>query len=1010
MSVKNKNKMKFRFSKIKYLLAILIILTTFVGGLFFYVSKIQPQYAKASIFNTNQNITNPEPTPPSRLLNKQTDSPIIPDQYIVKFKAGTDTNSDLNLKNTQNEKLEIDKKLTEDTFLLKNPQNTLSNISLSDLVEAQSVEQADIKAETKVTTDTVKELSKSPQIESIEPNTIIHTEFTPNDPLFSTQWHLENTGQNGGTLGKDIKAKQAFDITQVSPNVIVAVIDTGVDLIHADLVDNLARNGSNQVIGFDFANNDNDPTDDEGHGTHIAGIIAAKGNNSLGVTGVCPNCKIMPIKFLDNTGNGSTANAISALNFAIANGAKVINLSWGSNSYSSSLQNVINTAYNSGIVVVASAGNDNVTDFQFPSDMAHVVSVAATDRLDRKAFYSNYNDRITVSAPGSDILSTFPAGSNLGGSCGDNTLAPSNDGYGYCTGTSMASPVAAGVAALVASQNPSYTPDQIAATLINTSDNINNLNPNYVGLLGGGRVNAYRALTEVPKPNFTYLGANISDTAGNNNSVAEAGETINFNPDIQNLGASATSVIAVLSTSDSDINITQNSASLGSLNFAQNQVGLFTLSLNSGAIFPKTVNFSLNISSLGFTDQVVNFSYTFKPALDLPLNYNLNTDYTDWTPTGIWKISNSCFSGTNLGIPKYFHFGKDSCGDYDFNLRMTGNLYSQPIKQQSVGQQVKLSFDQFLETENVPVSYDKATVKIKKFGAADSTATTLITAQTNTTTWVNKIVDLPLNITSTGLFQIFFSFDSVDAGNNNYKGWFVDNINLSLSSALSSADIPNLNLICDTANYNNNTTCRFDLPTNKTLPAGFKIQILNALISVDCILDAIPTKVICNNVPTPNSIGMIPVSAYLDNILIDTTKTSRINGQELSKADFTFTPDQGSVSPIFLSSDPVTVKINEYKNVFDQNPQNGSYICNFDFGTLGTRYVSSPIWTSFGLNIPYDQTNGCQTDLTKIQRGNLLNLDLRVQVCPVATPTLNCSLFYSQYIYRFQGAGVATGG
>jgi len=1003
--------MKFRFSKIKYLLAALVIITTFTGGVFLYISKIAPQPAKASVFNPDQNIVNPDTTDPSRLLGSKTDSPIIPDQYIVKFKAGTDTNSDLNLKNTQNEKLEIDKKLTDDTFLLKNPQNTLNTKSLSDLVQAQSTDQTDIKAEAKITTDTVKELSKSPQIESVEPNTIIHTEFTPNDPLFGTQWHLENTGQNGGTAGKDIKIKQAFDTTQGSPNVVVAVIDTGVDLTHPDLIDNLDRNGSNQVIGFDYANNDNNPTDDDGHGTHIAGIIAAKGNNNLGVTGVCPTCKIMPIKFLDNTGNGSTANAVSAMNFAIANGAKVINLSWGSNSYSSSLQNVINTAYNSGIVVVASAGNDNVTDFQFPSDMGHVISVAATDRQDHKAFYSNYNDRITVSAPGSDILSTFPAGVNLGGSCGDNTLAPINDGYGYCTGTSMASPVAAGVAALVASQNPSYTPDQIAATLINTSDNTDSLNSNYIGLLGGGRVNAYRALTETPKPSFIYSGtSNVADPAGNNNSLAEAGETINFNPNIQNLGFNASNVNAILSSTDSDINITQNSASLGSLAFAQNQTGLFTLSLNSATVFPKIVNFNLSISSAGFADQIVNFSYTFKPSQDIPVNYNFSTNYTDWTPTGIWKISDSCFSGTNLGIPKCFHFGKDNCGDYDFNLRMTGNLYSPPIKQQSAGQQIKLSFDEFLETENVPSTYDKATVKIKKFGAADSTAITLISAQNNTTTWINKTVNLPLNITSTGLFQIFFSFDSMDAGNNNYKGWFVDNFDLSLSSALTSTDIPGLNLTCDTANYNSNTTCRFDLPTNKTLPAAFKIQIQNALISVDCILDTVPTKVICNNVPTPNSVGMIPILAYLDNVSYDTTKTARINGQDLSKADFTFIPDQGGDSPIFLSSDPIAVKINGYKNVFDENPQNGSHICSFDFGTLGSRYTSSPSWTSFGSNIPYDQTNGCQSDLTKAERGNLLNLDLRVQVCPLVTPTLNCSSFYSQYIYRFQGAGVAIGG
>lgn len=773
--------MKYKF---KLAVVCLVGASLLFAGFAYYISNLKSNSAKASVVTSQNPIANSEG---QNTLRK---GQIIPDQYIVKLKSGVDGQS-LDLKNTKNEKLEITKKLDEQTFLVQNPNSNFNEKSLKEISEAEEQGNLEVKNETQQTQDTVKELSKNDKLEVVEANTIIKLDSVPNDPLFATQWHHQNTGQSGGTVGKDIKTVTAFDISQGSSSVVVAVIDSGVDITHPDLINNIYKNNLNQVVGYDFANNDNNPTDDNGHGTHIAGTVAANGNNNLGVTGVCPNCKIMPIKFMDASGNGSTANGISAINFAVANGAKILNLSWGSSGYSTSLQTAINNAYAAGVTVVAASGNENVTDYQFPADMNHVIAVSATDRNDLRAYFSNYSDRITVSAPGVEILSTFPAGLNKSSLCGDSTVAPNNDGYGYCTGTSMASPVVAGVAALVKSQFPSYTPDQIAAKIITSSDNIDALNPNYKGLLGSGRVNSYRALSEPLLPSFSFVKADVDDPQANNNLLAEPGEQISLIPTILNLGAYVTGVSGSLSTSSSGVVITQGTANFNNLNFAQTQSAQFNLTLNPNLVLPQSIDFRLVLSGSGFASQTLNFSYTFKPAVDLPVNYNFATSLQDWTPTGIWKLSNSCFNTGALGSPKYFHLGKDNCGDYDFNLRINDSLYSPPIKPQA--NQISLSFDQFLETENTPNQYDKASVKIKAYGAADSTAITLITPQSNTSNWINSQVNLPLSITQAGLFQVIFNFDTVDGSSNNYRGWFIDNVSFSASSSVA----PNSALFID---------------------------------------------------------------------------------------------------------------------------------------------------------------------------------------------------------------------
>jgi subtilisin family serine protease/subtilisin-like proprotein convertase family protein len=317
----------------------------------------------------------------------------------------------------------------------------------------------------------------------------------PNDPRFSSLYGLNNTGQNGGTVDADIDAPEAWDRFTGSGNLIIAVIDTGVDYNHPDLRDNMWRNPGeipgngrdddgngfvDDIFGWDFANNDNDPMDDEGHGTHCAGTIAAQGNNGIGVTGVIWDAQIMALKFLGADGSGSTSDAVRCLNYAVANGARISNNSYGGGGFLASFQTALQNARARGHLFIAAAGNEtnnNDANASFPANynVDNVVSVAATDNRDRIASFSNFGaTTVDIAAPGVNILSTLPGG-----------------GYGNLSGTSMAAPHVAGAAALVWDANPALTYTQVISRLYNNADRVASL----TGLVAtGARLNVNRAL------------------------------------------------------------------------------------------------------------------------------------------------------------------------------------------------------------------------------------------------------------------------------------------------------------------------------------------------------------------------------------------------------------------------------------------------------------------------------------------------------------------------------------
>jgi subtilisin family serine protease len=375
---------------------------------------------------------------PSKPSGKLAALRIVPGEYLVKFRAPTGrayaasalSASGLNVKRT-----------------------FVSVPGLHHVVAAPGVEPSVAAAQ----------LARRPDVEYVEPNFIVHATATPDDPLFPRLWALHNTGQLGGTstVYADIGALAAWDITTGDPSVVIAVIDTGTDYTHPDLAANIwvnqvecNNNGLdndgdgyvNDCHGINAITHSGDPMDDYFHGTHVAGTIGAVGNNAVGVTGVNWHVTLLPCKFLDSTGTGTTGDAITCFDYIALkkdHGVNVIasNNSWGGGAYSQALADAIVAQRTRGILVIAAAGNDSFDNDQLPThpcsyDLSNIICVAAA--VDSVLIFSNYGiGTVHLAAPGLGILSTVPKG-----------------GYDTFDGTSMATPHVTGVVALLKAQDP----------------------------------------------------------------------------------------------------------------------------------------------------------------------------------------------------------------------------------------------------------------------------------------------------------------------------------------------------------------------------------------------------------------------------------------------------------------------------------------------------------------------------------------------------------------------------
>jgi subtilisin family serine protease len=411
--------------------------------------------------------------------------------------------------------------------------------------------------------EAIAQYMQDPNVLYAEPNYLRYPKMVPNDQYFNPQqWALNNTGlYASGTQGADIKMPQAWDITQGSRDVIVAVIDSGVDYNHPDLVSNIwtntkedCNNGKDDdgngyiddCEGWNFPADTNDPMDDEGHGTHVSGIIGAVGNNGLGIAGVMWKVRIMPLKFISRLGAdvcggeeafcGDTADEVAAIQYAVANGAKVINASYGGDTFSQDEHDAISAANDAGVLFVAAAGNgslDTIGDNndilpEYPAgySLPNIIAVAATDQNDQRASFSNFGpNSVQVAAPGVYILSTVPT---MGIADSFSSLCTGSffTGYDFCSGTSMAAPHVAGLAGLLESYYTNFTASQIRATILRYVDVLPTLDG---WVQTGGRVDAYKALSSLLAPTNLVASSKLPSEVSlswTDNATGEDGYTI----------------------------------------------------------------------------------------------------------------------------------------------------------------------------------------------------------------------------------------------------------------------------------------------------------------------------------------------------------------------------------------------------------------------------------------------------------------------------------------------------
>lgn len=499
----------------------------------------------------------------------------IGDNYISKFDKGilNDLNTQINVshyKVTGNKKI-------KNTFLI----NYDANLAVEDVVELYKNTNA---------------------FEYVEPNFICSGNSIPNDPNFaSRQWSMVNNGSfplSPATADADIDMDLAWDIETGDPNLIVAVLDSGMKLDHPEFAGRVwfnssetldgADNDNNNYVddifgGWDFANNDNDPTDDHGHGTNVGGIALATGNNGIGYAGVNWNSQIMAVKILDQNNSGFYSWMAEGIYYAVDNGAKVMNMSVGGNSPSATLLDAVNYAYANDVALVVSTGNGD-TALQYPSRYANSIAVGSTNPDDSRTspFFwsassgSNFGPEIDVVAPGNYIY---------GLSFNSNTNYNS-----YWGGTSQAAPHVAGLISLMVSIKPTLTVDEINTILIQTSEDqvgpISEDTPGFDNFFGHGRINAFQALSS------NLL--SVSDFDGDSNNISMYPNPISINEELN---------FANLKSSSYDITV---------FTISGQRVSSFRIESNNQVTRTKLPNLNSGIYFIDINDIVSNNSITKK--------------------------------------------------------------------------------------------------------------------------------------------------------------------------------------------------------------------------------------------------------------------------------------------------------------------------------------------------------------------------------------------------------------
>ncbi|MDC9524184.1 S8 family serine peptidase [Pseudoalteromonas sp. Angola-30] len=473
------------------------------------------------------------------------------------------------------------------------------------------------------TKEAIARLKSHQAIEYAEPDYQVSIAQTPDDPRFDELWGLNNDGQTGGTADADIDAVEAWDISTGSRDVVVGVIDTGIDYSHSDLASNMWVNSSevpgdgidndgngfvDDVHGINAITNSGDPMDDEGHGTHVSGTIGASGNNATGVVGVNHEVSLVGCKFLDAAGNGSTSDAIKCIDYMVGLknagvNLRVLNNSWGGGGYSQALADAIASSEAADLLFVAAAGNDTIDNDvnpHYPSNYenASVLSVASTDQTDNISWFSHYGlTSVDMGAPGSAILSTTPG-----------------ESYASYSGTSMATPHVAGAAALVLSINPELNTQELKELLMSSGD----ANTALQGVtVAGTRLNVNQALIDAdPTPGFKISADPLTQQI-------VAGQATNYTFTIGSIAQWDEEVTLELSSTLSGAYLSASTARPGDevmLNVetdTDTQWGEYELTVTATADeIVKQQSVKLMIQPVGLND----FTYSSNASVDIPDN------------------------------------------------------------------------------------------------------------------------------------------------------------------------------------------------------------------------------------------------------------------------------------------------------------------------------------------------------------------------------------------------------
>jgi subtilisin family serine protease len=609
-----------------------------------------------------------------------------------------------------------------------------------------------------------KQLALRSDVAYVEANTIMYMDAKlPNDPMFSDLYGMKNDGGSGGQSGSDIKATDAWDLTTGSKSVLVGIIDTGVDYNHPDLKANYwtnpgetgldangidkSQNGidddGNGYIddfrGWDFANNDNDPMDDNNHGTHCAGTIGGVGDNKEGVVGVNWNVSMVGLKFIGSGGSGSLDHAIQAIEYATKIGVDLTSNSWGGGGYSQALSDAIAEANRAGILFVAAAGNssaNNDLDPHYPSsyDLPNIISVAATDSKDRLASFSCYGaSTVDLAAPGVDILSTVTGGK-----------------YEKFSGTSMATPHVAGLTALIKSSFPNASADEIRFRILSNTDYISGLSGK---VLTAGRANAFRSLEmDVVAP------SRVKDLSISDSSITSLTVEWKVSGDDGETGRAKAYEVRIAPKeirSEQDWNKAKQVGTVfDQANHTEATMSLLINGLpfnSSGFVAVRAID---NVGNKGPTSDSIPFS-----VKSVSLLFNYSADNLDNVKTeATWGLDS-----TN-GITSY----TDSPNaEYANGLNASLNLA--PIKIGNL--HLVMSFDTIYSIER---NYDNGFVEVSTDGGSTFAELGVVTGSVST--WQTKTYELPL--TGSANDELFIRFRMESDSSISDDGWFLDNISI----------------------------------------------------------------------------------------------------------------------------------------------------------------------------------------------------------------------------------------